>query len=152
MFGVRLLHFSSFWLLQNGKHHVEETMKLTFAEFQSESQSYLTLCNPMDYTVHGVLQVRILEWAAFPFSGGSSQPDLEPRSPTLLVDSLPAEPQGKVAESQTSASIPIQLQHYFNVSTCFQKQSFFSHPHLLELQIFFNQDYCKSIEVTIIQK
>ena len=49
-------------------------MKLTFAESQSESQSYLTLCNPMDYTVHGVLQVRILEWAAFPFSGGSSQP------------------------------------------------------------------------------
>ena len=28
----------------------------------------------MDYTVHAVLQVRILEWAAFPFSRGSSQP------------------------------------------------------------------------------
>ena len=33
-----------------------------------------TLCNPMDYTVHGVLQARILEWIAFPFSRGSSQP------------------------------------------------------------------------------
>ena len=32
-----------------------------------------TLCKPVDYTVHGILQVRILEWVAFPFSGGSSQ-------------------------------------------------------------------------------
>ena len=32
-----------------------------------------TLCDPMDYTVHGILQVRILEWVAFPFSRGSSQ-------------------------------------------------------------------------------
>ena len=38
------------------------------------TQSCLTLCNPMDYTVHGILQARILEWVAFPFSRGSSQP------------------------------------------------------------------------------
>ena len=31
------------------------------------------LCNPMDYTVHGVLQARILEWVAVPFSRESSQ-------------------------------------------------------------------------------
>ena len=29
---------------------------------------------PVDYTVHGILQARILEWVAFPFSRGSSQP------------------------------------------------------------------------------
>ena len=28
----------------------------------------------MDYTVHGILQARMLEWVAFPFSKGSSQP------------------------------------------------------------------------------
>ena len=33
-----------------------------------------TLCDPMDYTVHGILQARILESVAFPFSRGSSQP------------------------------------------------------------------------------
>ena len=33
-----------------------------------------TLRNPMDYTVHGILQTRILEWVAFPFSRGSSHP------------------------------------------------------------------------------
>ena len=32
-----------------------------------------TLCDPMDYTVHGILQTRILEWVAVPFSRGSSQ-------------------------------------------------------------------------------
>jgi len=32
------------------------------------------LCDPMDYTVHGILQAIILEWIAFPFSKGSSQP------------------------------------------------------------------------------
>ena len=44
----------------------------------------------------GILQARILECVAFPFSRGSSQPrDFEPRSPSLPVDSLPAEPEGK---------------------------------------------------------
>ena len=33
-----------------------------------------TLSNPMNYTAHGILQARILEWVAFPFSRGSSQP------------------------------------------------------------------------------
>ena len=39
------------------------------------TQSCRTLCVPMDYIVHGILQARILEWAAFPFSRESSQPD-----------------------------------------------------------------------------
>ena len=30
-----------------------------------------TLCDPMDYRVHGILQARILEWVAIPFSRGS---------------------------------------------------------------------------------
>ena len=34
----------------------------------------LTLCDLMDYTVHGILQARILEWVAILFSRGSSQP------------------------------------------------------------------------------
>ena len=37
------------------------------------TQSYLTLCNPMDYnppgtSVHGILQARVLKWVAIPFS------------------------------------------------------------------------------------
>ena len=52
------------------------------------AQSCPTLCDPMDYIVHGILQARILEWVAFPFSRRS----LQPRSPTLQADSLPSEP------------------------------------------------------------
>ena len=55
------------------------------------AQSCLTLCNPIDYIVHGILQARILELVAFPFSRGSSQPRIEPRSPAVQADSLPAQ-------------------------------------------------------------
>ena len=33
-----------------------------------------TLCDPMDFTVYGILQARILEWVAMPSSIGSLQP------------------------------------------------------------------------------
>ena len=38
------------------------------------AQSCLTLCDPVDYRAHGILQARILEWVAIPFPRGSSQP------------------------------------------------------------------------------
>ena len=38
------------------------------------AQLCLTLWDPMDYTVHGILHARILEWVAFPFSRVSCQP------------------------------------------------------------------------------
>ena len=53
------------------------------------TQSYLTLCDPMDYTLHGILQARILERVAFPFSRDlpssrdSNPPGIEPSSPAL---------------------------------------------------------------------
>ena len=34
-------------------------------------QLCLTLCDPVDYTVHGILQSRILKWVAYPFSSRS---------------------------------------------------------------------------------
>ena len=55
----------------------------------------LTLCDPMDYTAHGILQARILDWIAIPFSRDLPNPEIEPRSPSLQVNSLPVEPQGK---------------------------------------------------------
>ena len=59
------------------------------------TQSCPTLCDPVDYTVHRILQVRILKWVAIPFSRDLPNPGIEPRSPALQVDSLPAEPPGK---------------------------------------------------------
>ena len=43
-------------------------------EVKWKSLSHVQLCDPMDCTVHGILQARILEWVAFPFSRESSQP------------------------------------------------------------------------------
>ena len=37
-----------------------------------------TLCDPMDYTVHGILQARILEWEPFPSPGDLPNPGIEP--------------------------------------------------------------------------
>ena len=48
-------------------------------------------CRQILYQLSHKQSPRILEWVALPFSKGSSQP----RTPTLQVDSLPAEPQGK---------------------------------------------------------
>ena len=44
----------------------------------------------MDNTVLGILQAGILEWVAVPFSRGT-YPRVEPGSPALQVDSLPAD-------------------------------------------------------------
>ena len=38
-----------------------------------QAQLCPSLCDPLDYTVHGILQARILEWTAFLFPRGSSQ-------------------------------------------------------------------------------
>ena len=49
-------------------------------------------------SVHGILQARILEWVAIPFSRDPPDPGIEPRSPTLQADSLSSEPPGKPNE------------------------------------------------------
>ena len=79
-------------------HHLYDISQPLFRPSKMKvkvTQLCLTLCYPMGYTVHGILQDRILEWVAFPFSKGSSQPRDRTRSPALQVHSLPTEPQGK---------------------------------------------------------
>ena len=77
-FNASLVFFT--YLCCLGLHHAELApigsvhRELGLRKYESESQSCLTLCNPMDYTVHGILQATILEWVAFPFSRESSQP------------------------------------------------------------------------------
>ena len=65
------------------------------------AQSCPTLCNPMTIAHQallsmGILQARILEWVAMPFSRESSHPRkppqaIEPGSLALQADSLPSE-------------------------------------------------------------
>ena len=66
-------------------------------------QSCQTFCDPMDSSlpgssVHGILQIRMLEWVATPIFGGSSRPRMEPVSYLSCiwqVSSLPPVPPGK---------------------------------------------------------
>ena len=44
------------------------TIILSLIQQMKVFQLYPTLCGPMDYTVHGILQARILKWVAIPFS------------------------------------------------------------------------------------
>ena len=65
------------------------------------AQSCPTLCDPRSppgSSVHGILQARILEWVAIPFSRGSFQP----RDGTLIswIAGRPSEPAGKPLEKQ----------------------------------------------------
>ena len=60
----------------------------------------LTLFDPMD-SVHGILQARIPEWVAIPFSRDLPDLGIEPRSPALQADSLPSELSGKLTLGNT---------------------------------------------------
>ena len=59
------------------------------------TQSCLTLCNPTDYTVMEFSRPEYWSGQPFPSPGYLPKPGIEPRSPTLQEDSLPAKPQGK---------------------------------------------------------
>ena len=70
----------------------------------SLTQSCPTLHTTMDCSlpgssVQGILQARILEWVAIPFSRDLPDPGIEPGSPTLQADYLPSEPQGSLQPS-----------------------------------------------------
>ena len=90
------------------------------------TQSCLTLCDSMGYTVHGILQARILEWVAFPFSRGSSQA----RSPALQADSLAAEPPGEPILNATTIKVVIYTIIWMNLKTLrWMKEERHKRPH-----------------------
>ena len=82
-------HFYNYWTLTMCQHiinilrvlhifsHLLLVMTYLWSRCESESESHSVVSyslRPMDYTVHGILQARKLDWVAFPFSEGSSQP------------------------------------------------------------------------------
>ena len=52
-------------------------------------------CNLLGFSVHGILQARILVGSPFPSPGDLPDPGMEPRSPALEADTLTSEPPGK---------------------------------------------------------
>ena len=61
--------YIKFWLLNN-----MESCCIFLSFYRKwKSRHRVWLCGPMEYTVHGILQARILEWVGVPFCRGSSQ-------------------------------------------------------------------------------
>ena len=87
------------------------------------AQSCPTLFDPMDYTVHGILQARILDWVAIPFPEDLPSSGIRPRSPALQVGSVPAEPPGKSVSwgrecnfyFKSSGKLQMRCSHLHNV-------------------------------------
>ena len=95
-----------------------------------------TDCNLPGFSVHGFLQARILEWVdislsrqeywsglTFPSPGDLPNLEIEPRSPALQVDSLPAEPQWLLFQSGPGRNHP-------PVALCLQVRKLHSLPPL----------------------
>ena len=81
------------------------------------AQSFLTLCNLMDWIlpgsfVHGILQARIGKWVAIPFSGDLPDPGIERGSAALLADSWPSELSGKPI-SRCKGSLQYRERNWF---------------------------------------
>ena len=93
------------------------------------TQLCLTLCNPMDCSllgssVHGIFQVRILEWVAVYFSRGSSGPrnrtHIFCKSPALADRFFTTEPPGKphhLPRTWVVSQAPLFRSHSENTET-----------------------------------
>ena len=77
-------------------------------------------CSPPGYSVHGILQARILEWAAISFSGDLPDPGIEPMSPaspSLAGRFFTIEPAGKPFNTLETNN----LQLCSNCSLCYRE-------------------------------
>ena len=83
-------------LLGNGKGK-SHSSPFTLIEYESESRSVVSNSLQLHglYTIHGILQARILEWVTFPFSRGSSQPSHRTQVSHTAGGFFTTEPSGK---------------------------------------------------------
>ena len=86
---LKMIISSPSLLLQMALFHSFSWLKVKVA------QSCPNLCDPMYYTAQGILQARILEGVALPFSRGSSQPRDQTQVSCIAGEFSTAEPPGK---------------------------------------------------------
>ena len=89
------------WFLETGGQDCKWRLVVVVVVCCLVAEFCLTLCHPMDCSppgssIHGIFQVRILDWVTISFSGGGGLPDprIEPMSLTLLGGFCTAEPPG----------------------------------------------------------
>ena len=99
-------------------------------------------CSLPGSSVCGFLQARILQWVAIPSPRDLPNPGIEPRSPALQVDSLPAEPQGKpIRLTDVISLVSKGLSRVFS-NTTVQKHQFFG----TQLSSWSNSHICTSVQ------
>ena len=78
------------------RHHAQlfSCVQLFAALWTTARQGKKKKSSPSGSSVHGILQTRILEWVAIPFSRGSSQPRNRTWDSCIQADSSPSEPPG----------------------------------------------------------
>ena len=109
------IHLNHYWLSFQGLLLTQtltsqkDSISLLKGTLVKVAQSCLTLCDPMDYTVHGILQARILERVAFPFSRGSSQPRDQTQISRIAGRFFTAELQGKPKNTGVPIPSPVDL-------------------------------------------
>ena len=108
------------------------------------AQSCLTLCDPVDYSlpgssVHGILQVRILEWVAISFSRDLPNPGIEPGSPALQADALSSQPPGKPKMSSFRVLWEIENKELLHLMCC--KTRSFPFCYLIYFLLVFLHDH-----------
>ena len=79
-----------------------------------------SLCDPMAYAVHGIVQAKILE--PFPSPADIPNPGIEPRSPTLQPYSLPAEPHGKPSGREEGVGGGYLILYFFASNRAFVRK------------------------------
>jgi len=85
----------------------------------------------MDYTVHGILQARILEWVAILFSRGDlPNPGIKPGPLALQADSLPAKPPGKPRLYQYSRTSDNSQMVYLLLESVASNSCMYVSPHI----------------------
>ena len=83
-----------------GRKESDTTERLNWTEIRPKKSFYFYTHFIFTYKVHGILLARILEWVAFPFSRGSSQPRDWTQVSCITADSFPAEAQGKPGNTE----------------------------------------------------
>ena len=73
-------------------------------------------CSPLGSSVHRIFQARMLEWVVITFFRGSSDPEIEPRSPGLQSDCLLCKPLGKPLQCEDLSQEPPKPNHFPNIS------------------------------------
>ena len=113
------------------------------------AQLFPTLCDPMDYTVHGIPRPEYWSGQSFPSPGYLPNPGIKPRSSALQADSSPAEPQGKPKNTGVGSLSLLQqivLTQESNLGLLLCRQilyclSYQGHPLLFDYQQLENQLY-----------